>query len=168
MIENYNYKKTGEIKMDIESKNNDDKGWFYTSTVKEHFMKPKGIVKSDEAIKEFNADGVGQVGSPACGDVMKMWLKIDKENDKIIDCLWQTFGCASAIASTSMLSVILTREGGMKIDQALALKPKDILDELGGLPPRKVHCSVLGDQALRSAIYDYFKKSGQEERIVKK
>lgn len=153
--------------MDIESKNDSEKGWFYTPTVKEHFMKPRHIVKSDEVLEKFDANGIGQVGSPACGDVMKMWLKIDKDNDKIVDCLWQTFGCASAIASTSMLAEMLTRDGGMKVDDALALKPKDILDELGGLPPRKVHCSVLGDQALRAAVNDFFKRSGQEERIVK-
>ncbi|MBS3168692.1 iron-sulfur cluster assembly scaffold protein [Candidatus Woesearchaeota archaeon] len=101
-----------------------------------------------------------------CGDAMKMWIKVDKENDKIVDMRWSTFGCASAISSTSILSVMVTENDGMKIDDALKLKPQDIMNRLGGLPNRKFHCSVLGDKALRSAINDYFRKSGQTSRIV--
>ncbi len=81
------------------------------------------------------------------------------------DCKWLTFGCASAIASTSMMSEMVTEDGGMQIDEALEIKPKHIMERLGGLPSRKFHCSVLGDKALKGAIYDYFEKSGQEERI---
>ena len=109
----------------------------------------------DPRLGEFN--GQGTVGSPVCGDIMKIWIKIDPRTKRIKKCTWRTFGCASAIASTSMLSVMVTRQGGMKIDQAMKLTPKDILNELGGLPTRKVHCSVLGDQALRAAIADYQK-----------
>ncbi|MBU0461338.1 MAG: iron-sulfur cluster assembly scaffold protein [Nanoarchaeota archaeon] len=136
--------------------------WFYTDTVKEHFFSPKNILKNDEEVRKYKADGVGQVGSPACGDVMKIWIKVDKKTDTISDCKWQTFGCASAIASTSMLSTMVK---GMKIDDALKITPKDITDKLGGLPAIKIHCSVLGDKALKAAVEDYFRKSGQEKRI---
>jgi len=97
---------------------------------------------------------------------MALWLKIDKKSERITECKWQTFGCASAIASTSMLSVMVTENGGMKVDDALKIKPQDILARLGGLPARKVHCSVLGDQALRTAINDWFQKTGQNQRII--
>ncbi len=142
--------------------------WFYSDTVKNHFFNPQNFLKTEKEAKEYEkeCDGVGQVGSPACGDMMKMWLKIDKENDKIKECKWQTFGCASAIGSTSMLSVMLTENGGMKIDDALKIKPQDIVKRLEGLPNRKFHCSVLGDKALREALNDYFRKTGQTERIV--
>ena len=86
-----------------------------------------------------------------------MWIKVDREEDRIKECKWQTFGCASAIGSTSMLSVMLTENGGMKIDDALKIKPQDIVKRLEGLPNRKFHCSVLGVKALREALNDYFR-----------
>ncbi len=101
-----------------------------------------------------------------CGDAMKMWIKVDQKEDKIKEMKWQTFGCASAIASTSMLSTMVTENDGIKIDGALKLKPQDIMARLGGLPNRKFHCSVLGDKALRGAINDYFRKSGQNSRMI--
>ncbi len=101
-----------------------------------------------------------------CGDKMDMWIKVDKENDKIVGCLFKTFGCGSAIASTSMLTVMVTENGGMPIEQALKIKPQDIVKRLGDLPQRKFHCSVLGDKALRQAINDYFRKTGQYDRII--
>jgi len=137
--------------------------WFYTDIVKDHFFRPRNIFRTKEEIERYKADGTGEVGSPACGDVMRIWIKVDKKNDKIIDCKWQTFGCGSAIASTSILSTMVI---GMKIEDALKIKPNDIVKELGGLPARKIHCSVLGDKALREALNDYFRKSGQENRIV--
>jgi len=140
--------------------------WFYTKTVKEHFFSPKNIFKTKAEVAKYKADGVGVVGSAACGDVMRMWIKVDRKKDRIVDCKWMTFGCASAIASTSALSVILTERGGMGIDKALRIKPQDIVKRLGNLPAVKFHCSVLGDQALRAAINDYFKKTGQTGRIV--
>ena len=143
----------------------DGQDWFYSDIVKEHFFHPKNILLNNKQIEEFNADGVGMVGSPACGDMMKMWIKVDKEKDIIKECKWQTFGCASAIASTSILSVIVTENGGMKLEDALKIKPQDITNKLGGLPSRKVHCSVLGDKALRAAINNYFRKSGQLDRV---
>ena len=154
-----------EVHADVKSKV-ESKKWFYTNEVRKHFFDPQNIFKTEEeAIAyEKEADGVGMVGSPACGDAMKMWIKV--KDDKIDECKWQTFGCASAIASTSMLSVMLTENGGMKVSGALELKPQDIVKRLEGLPSRKFHCSVLGDKALRDAINDYFKKSGQEDKII--
>ena len=147
---------------DVQSK---EKQWFYTDTVKEHFLKPKNIATENSQVDELDPNGVGEVGSPACGDVMKMWIRV--EDGKIKKCLWQTFGCASAIASTSMLSVMITENGGMKLEDAVKVKPKDILERLGGLPTNKIHCSVLGHEALRAAVNDYYKNSGQEEKMVK-
>jgi len=140
--------------------------WFYSDTVKEHFLHPKNFVE-DEA--SLSGSYLGMVGSPACGDVMRVWLKIEKDADgveRIKDMKWKTFGCASAIASTSMLSVMVTENNGMPVETALALRPQDILARLGGLPDRKIHCSVLGDKALRAAINDYFRRSGQTNRIT--
>src|SRR3989344_5896684 len=108
----------------------ESKKWFYTDTVKDHFFNPRNILLNDEDAEKFNFDGVGMVGSPACGDGMKMWIKIDPSQDKIVDCKWQTFGCASAIGSTSMISVMVTEEGGMTVQKALDLKPMDIMNRL--------------------------------------
>ncbi|MDD5148815.1 MAG: iron-sulfur cluster assembly scaffold protein [Candidatus ainarchaeum sp.] len=140
-------------------------GWFYSEKVKDHFFNPRNIFKTKEEAKKFKADGIGAVGSPQCGDVMELRIKVDKKKDRIKECKFRTFGCASAIASTSMLTVMVTEKGGMKLEDAMKLKPKDIMGRLGGLPERKVHCSVLGDKALREAINDYFRKSGQFERV---
>jgi NifU-like protein involved in Fe-S cluster formation/bacterioferritin-associated ferredoxin len=142
-----------------------EKGWFYTDTVKEHFFSPKNFLDDEAGLPGAY---LGMVGSPACGDAMKVWLKIEKEADgteRIKDFKWKTFGCASAIASTSMLSVMCIEGDGLKVEEALKLRPQDIMGRLGGLPARKVHCSVLGDKALRAAVNDYFRKSGQNERI---
>jgi len=139
--------------------------WVYTKEVKEHFFNPRNLLWEMPKNKSgFDAEGI--VGSPACGDIMRVWLKIDPKKDKIIEFKWRTFGCASAIAATSMLSVMATEKGGMKIDKALKIKPQDIMKRLGGLPDRKIHCSVLGDKALRAAINDWFKKTAQYKRII--
>lgn len=137
--------------------------WFYSAKVKEHFFNPKNIFKSQEEAKKYKADGIGMVGNPKCGDMMKMWIKIDKKTQKIKECKYQTFGCASAIATTSVLSEMVK---GKKLDDALKISPKDIVDRLGGLPQVKFHCSVLGDKALREAINDYYRKTDQIEKIV--
>lgn len=136
--------------------------WAYSETVKRHFFQP--INYTLDPPEQYN--GVGLVGSPACGDMMKVWILVDTETEKIKTFKWQTFGCASAIASTSMLSEMVTENGGLSLEQALKIKPKDIIERLQGLPDRKIHCSVLGDQALRSAINDYFEKTGQLTRKV--
>lgn len=139
--------------------------WLYNETVKEHFFNPKNLLMYGQE-ENYKADGMGRVGSPACGDEMVIWVKIDPKTDKIKECKWQTFGCGSAIAATSMLSVMVTEKGGMTIKKALKIKPQDIMKRLGGLPDRKVHCSVLGDKALRAAINDWFRKTGQTDRII--
>jgi NifU-like protein involved in Fe-S cluster formation len=152
------------MKPDVVGK--EEQKWFYSETVKDHFFNPRNIFKTKEEAKKYRADGIGIVGSPACGDIMKIWIRVDKKKDRIKEMKYQTFGCASAIASTSMLSVMVTEKGGMKLERAMKLSPKDILQRLHGLPPRKIHCSVLGDQALRAAINDYFKKTKQFERMA--
>lgn len=138
--------------------------WLYSDVVKKHFLRPQNFVK--EGKPDFKFNGLGMVGSPACGDMMKIWLLIDQKTDRIKKCGWQTFGCASAIASTSVTSVIVTEKGGMKTDEALKLSQMDILNRLGGLPARKIHCSVLGDKALKAAINDYFRNTKQFDRVV--
>ena len=138
-----------------------DTNWNYSDKVKEHFFNPRNVLKVSE--KEYNADGVGENGSPVCGDMMRIYIKV--KDNKIYDLKWKTFGCASAIGSTSMLSVMVTENGGMDLEEAMKIKPDDIIKELGGLPPNKIHCSVLGDRALRVAIKDYYRNSGQADKI---
>jgi len=130
---------------------NQDNNFGYSDTVMDHFSNPRNVLKVPE--EQYGPSGVGMVGNPTCGDMMKVWIKVDQA-DRIIDLKWKTFGCASAIGSTSMMSEMVTEKGGMKIEDALRLKPQDIMDRLGGLPSIKIHCSVLGDKALRSAIQD--------------
>lgn len=146
---------------DIQSHNKKAE-WFYTDIVKDHFFHPRNFMDSSPA--DFN--GMGMVGSPACGDMMTIWIKVDLESERVKECKWKTFGCASAISSTSMLSVMVSADEGMKVDDALKVRPQDIIAKLGGLPMRKFHCSVLGDKALRAAINDYFRRTNQKERIV--
>lgn len=126
--------------------------WVYSDTVRDHFFNPRNLLLDDAS---YEADGIGVVGSPACGDVMAVWIKVDLETKRITECKWRTFGCASAIASTSMLSVIATEGGGMTLARAKRVTPEAIIERLGGLPDRKYHCSVLGHQALREAVIDY-------------
>jgi NifU-like protein involved in Fe-S cluster formation len=130
--------------------------WIYSDIVKDHFLKPRNLLLNES---KYEYDGEGQVGSMACGDVMKVWIKVNKKTNKIISCKWRTFGCASAIASTSMISVMATEKGGMDIYKAMKLKPEQIIERLGGLPDRKFHCSVLGQEALYIAIENYLKKT---------
>jgi nitrogen fixation NifU-like protein len=128
--------------------------WLYSDTVKEHFTNPRNVLLEDESAFDYNARG--QTGNIKCGDQMLMLLKID--NDVITDVRWRTYGCASAIASTSMLSETIK---GMKIEDAYKVRPEDLVEKLGGLPSYKIHCSVLGDKALRAAIDDYLVKTGR-------
>ena len=146
-------------------RNDNGEPWLYSDIVKDHFFNPRNILFYGEE-ESFKADAVGRVGSPACGDEMVIWLKIDPKTEKIKECKWQTFGCGSAIASTSIMSEMVTENGGMTITEALKIKPQDIMERLGGLPARKVHCSVLGDKALRAAINDWFRSTGQHDRII--
>ncbi|MBI2112380.1 iron-sulfur cluster assembly scaffold protein [Candidatus Woesearchaeota archaeon] len=141
-----------------------NKSWFYTDIVKEHFFNPRNLFKTKEEADTYFSDGMGFVGSPACGDMMKIWIQV--KDDRIKECKWQTFGCASAIASTSMMSVMITENEGMVLEEAMHLKPQDIVKRLGDLPARKFHCSVLGDKALRAAINDYYAKHGHQEKVI--
>ena len=133
--------------------------WTYSDKVKDHFMNPRNILREDN---EADFHGIGQTGNVKCGDEMIVYIKVDPDTLTITDCKWRTYGCASAIASTSILSEMVI---GMTLDQAYGITAKDILKELGGLPDNKVHCSVLGDKALRAAIDDYYAKNGMEDRI---
>ena len=127
--------------------------WVYSDTVKEHFMNPKNLWDDDS----FQYDGFGQVGSLACGDQMRVGIQV--RDDKIVDLRWQTYGCASAIASTSMMSVMVI---GMTLEEAYNLTPAMITERLGGLPQHKFQCTVLGDKALRDEIDDYLDKQGRD------
>jgi len=132
----------------------EEKCFVYSEIVKKHFLNPKNFLMGDE--KKFKHDTEGIVGNPICGDQMKMFLKIDKKTDKITDVRWKTYGCASAIASTSALSELIK---GKTLDEALKVGPKEITEFLGGLPKQKFHCSVLGHEALKSAIDNYRKST---------
>ena len=130
----------------------------YNDKVMDHFMNPHNVGEIE------NADGTGTYGSPVCGDMMQITLKI--EDDVIKDAKFKTFGCGSAIASSSVATDMII---GKTIDEALAITNKQIIDELGGLPAVKVHCSVLAEQAIKAALSDYYRRQGIDpEPIVGK
>ena len=123
----------------------------YTDTVMDHFMHPRNVGE----IKD--PSGVGEVGNAKCGDIMKMYLDI--ENNVIKDVKFETFGCGSAIASSSMATEMIK---GKTIDEALAVTNRQVVDALGGLPAHKLHCSVLAEESIKSAIKDYYDRHGIE------
>ena len=133
--------------------------WLYSEKVKDHFMNPRNIMFDDE---DFEYDAEGKTGNIKCGDEMIFYLKIDHDTLTITDCRWKTFGCASAIASTSVLSEMIK---GMTLADAYNISNVDIMEELGGLPDNKVHCSVLGDKALQEAINNYYRGHGMEDKV---
>lgn len=122
----------------------------YNNTVMDHFMNPRNVGEME------NPDGAGVYGSPVCGDMMQIHIKV--EDEVITDAKFKTFGCGSAIASSSMATSMII---GMTVEDALELSNKKIIEELGGLPAVKVHCSVLAEHAIKSAIYDYAQKNGK-------
>lgn len=119
----------------------------YNEKVMEYFTNPRNVGELEDA------DGIAEVGSPQCGDIMKVYIKV--EDNIIKDIKFQTFGCASAIASSSMMTEMVK---GKTVDEALKLTNKEVVDALGGLPPVKIHCSVMAEEAIRAAIKDYMEK----------
>lgn len=126
----------------------------YTEKVMDHFMNPHNVGVIE------NPSGYGKVGNPSCGDIMEIFIKV--ENDIITDVKFRTFGCASAIASSSVSTDLVK---GKTIEEALKLTNKKVVEELGGLPPVKMHCSVLAEEAIQMAINDYLSK---KEKIEEK
>lgn len=124
----------------------------YSDKVMEHFLHPRNVGDMK------NPDGTGKVGNPVCGDIMEMYIRV--KNKVITDAKFKTFGCGAAIASSSMVTELVK---GKTIEEALKVSNETVIRALDGLPPVKRHCSVLAEEALRSAIEDYFKKSGQKQ-----
>ena len=124
----------------------------YSEKVMDHFANPRNVGEIEDA------QGVGVVGNAKCGDIMKMYLQID-ENDVISDCKFKTFGCGAAIATSSMATELIK---GRTVKEALALTNSAVVEALDGLPPVKIHCSVLAEEAVKAAIADYYKKIGRE------
>jgi len=123
----------------------------YSDKVMDHFQNPRNVGKLDDA------DGIGEVGNAKCGDIMRMYIKV---NDGIItDCKFNTFGCGSAIATSSMATELIK---GKPIEEALQLSNKAVVEALDGLPAHKIHCSVLAEEAVRAAVKDYYDKNGIE------
>ncbi len=129
----------------------------YTEKVLDHFNNPRNVGELE------NANGIGQVGNPVCGDIMKMYLRI--ENDIVVDAKFKTFGCCAAIATSSVSTELIK---GRTIEQALQLSNKEVIDVLGGLPPQKIHCSVLAEEAIRKALSDYYMRQGMSEEEANK
>ena len=129
----------------------------YSDKVMDHFTNPRNVGEIPDA------DGVGEVGNAKCGDIMRVYLKI--ENDTVVDVKFKTFGCASAIASSSMATELIK---GKPISEVLQLTNKAVAEALDGLPPVKMHCSVLAEEAIKAALYDYCTKNGIEGEIREK
>ncbi len=123
--------------------------WTYSDKVKDHFMNPRNILREDN---EAEYHGIGLTGNIKCGDEMMVYIKVDPATLTITDCKWRTYGCASAIASSSVLTDLIR---GKTLEEALKVTNKDIAEELGGLPEQKMHCSVMGREALEAAIENY-------------
>ena len=123
----------------------------YSEQVMDHFRNPRNVGEISDA------DGIGEVGNAKCGDIMRMYIKVDKESQVITDVKFMTFGCGSAIATSSIATEMIK---GKKITEALELTNKAVVEALGGLPTHKIHCSVLAEEAVKAAVKDYFDKNG--------
>ncbi|MDR2074170.1 MAG: Fe-S cluster assembly scaffold protein NifU [Oscillospiraceae bacterium] len=121
----------------------------YTREVMDHFLNPRNSGEIEDA------DGIGEVGNPRCGDVMKIYIKV--ESGRISDIKFKTFGCAAAIATSSVATEMVK---GKSLEEALKLNNRDVVSALGGLPDIKLHCSLLAEQAFKSAVFDYYKRRG--------
>ena len=127
----------------------------YSAKVMDHFMNPRNVGEIADA------DGIGEVGNPKCGDIMKMYIKV---NDGVIsDVKFKTFGCGAAVATSSMATELLM---GKTLDEALNVTNKAVMDALDGLPPVKVHCSLLAEQAIKSALSDYYTRRGVDPKPI--
>lgn len=128
----------------------------YNPKVVDHFMNPRNVGEIADA------DGVGTVGHPSCGDIVRIFIKVEgpKESPVITAAKFKTFGCTAAIATSSIATELVQ---GKTIQQALAIRNQDVADALGGLPPIKMHCSVLAEDAIQSAVADYYKRIGHKE-----
>jgi Fe-S cluster assembly protein NifU len=135
--------------------------WIYSEKVKDHFMHPRNVLLDES---KYQADGKGIIGNIKCGDEMLMLIKVNPKTGIISDCKWKTYGCASAIASTSVLSEMAI---GKTLKKAYRITSRDIARKLGSLPEHKIHCSVLGDKALRAAIDDYYLRHGMQDKVKK-
>ena len=122
----------------------------YSDKVMDHFQNPRNVGKMDDA------DGIGEVGNAKCGDIMRMYIKVDHDTQTITDVKFNTFGCGSAIATSSMATELIK---GKPISEALTLSNKAVVEALDGLPAYKLHCSVLAEEAVKAAIKDYFDKN---------
>jgi len=131
----------------------------YSQNVIEHYSNPRNVGEI------INPSGIGEVGNAKCGDIMKMYIKV--ENEIITDVKFKTFGCGAAIASSSIATELIK---GKTISEALKIKNSDVIKELNGLPPVKIHCSVLAEEAIKVAVIDYYRKQGEltEEKILEK
>ena len=121
----------------------------YSNKVMDHFQNPRNVGKMDDA------DGIGEVGNAKCGDIMRMYIKV--EDGVITDCKFNTFGCGSAIATSSIATELIK---GKPVEEALELSNQAVVEALDGLPPQKIHCSVLAEEAVRAAVKDYYDKNG--------
>ncbi|MGD9808418.1 MAG: Fe-S cluster assembly scaffold protein NifU [Deferribacterales bacterium] len=128
----------------------------YSEKVMDHFMNPRNMGEIEDA------NGVGEVGNPACGDVMKIFLKINDDNI-VEDVKFKTFGCGAAIASSSMATELMI---GKSVEELLQLTNNAIVEALGGLPPAKIHCSVMAEEAIEEALKDFYKSKGEDPAIV--
>lgn len=128
----------------------------YSDKVMDHFMSPRNMGEIADA------NGVGLVGNPACGDVMKLFLKVNDQGI-VEDVKFKTFGCGAAIASSSMATELIK---GKKVEEVMELSNQAIIEALGGLPPTKIHCSVMAEEAIEEALKDYYKRIGKDPKIV--